>query len=160
MGLSRQFRALLRLAALWAIPWTAIGAALAVFRWVTSGDLPPTDQSLAAWIGLHAVAYGALGLISGLDVGLLLAHAERGRRVEELSPRRVALWSTIGGAGPAGVFALLAWGFGSPTIVYLPLLGLGLVSAAISGGLAVAGLAMAKRPPLPRPQDPPRLGAT
>jgi hypothetical protein len=46
---------------------------------------------------------------------------------------------------------------GAPAIVYLPLLGLGLVSAAVSGGLATAAVAAAKRGALPPDHDSPQL---
>ena len=137
--LSRQFRALLTFAGWWAAPWGVAGAALAVVRWVLG---PPAAASggLAVWVVSHLLGYGALGLLSGLCVGLLVARREEGRRVEELSTRRVALWGAIGGAGPAVLFAAFGFVVGAPAIVYLPVLGLGLVSAAVSGYLAIGWL--------------------
>jgi len=132
MAFSRQFRALLRLAGLWAIPWTLIGSALAVVRWLVAGQVVPSGQTLGSWILLHALGYGALGLISGIDVGLLLGWMDRGRSIEEIPPRRLALWSAIGGAGPALLFAGLGLAFGASAAVLVPLLGLGAVSAGIS----------------------------
>lgn len=159
MILSRQFRALFRFASWWGLPWCVAGAALAVVRWLTSGGAL-AGQSFGAWIVSHALGYGALGLISGFMVGLLLARREEGRRVEDLSTRRVALWGAIGGAGPAVVFAGLGVLAGAPAVVYLPLLGLGLVSAAVSGGLATAAVAAARRGTLPPARDAPRLPGT
>jgi hypothetical protein len=155
--LSRQFRALLKLAGLWTIPWLAIGVAVAVYRWVASGDFPPTDQSLSGWIITHAIGYGALGLISGLYLGLLLAHGERGRRMEQVSTGRVALWSALGGAAPPVLFGALGLIFGAPAVVYLPLVGLGLVSAAISSSVAVSAFVAGKRRALTEPPDTPTL---
>ena len=159
MILSRQFRALLRFAGWWALPWCVAGAALAVVRWLTSGGLL-AGQSFGVWVVSHVLGYGALGLMSGFIVGLLLARQEEGRRVEDLSTRRVALWGAIGGAGPAMVFAGLGVIAGAPAVVYLPLLGLGLVSAAVSGGLATATVAAARRGALPPDRDTPRLPAS
>jgi hypothetical protein len=157
--LSRQFRALLRLAGVWSIPWTLIGAGIAVLRWVSGVGTPPTEISLIGWIGMHALGFGAVGLISGINVGLLLARAERGRRVEELSPRRVGLWSVIGGAGPPALFAGLGLVFGAPAAVLVPLIGLGVLSAAISGGVAAAVFGVGRRGALPKePAGPGRLG--
>ena len=156
MIFSRQFRALLNFAGWWAVPWGLAGAALAVARWLASGA-PYPGASLGVWVLSHVLGYGALGLISGLDVGLLLARQEGGRRVEDLSTRRVALWGAIGGAGPAVLFAALGVIVGAPPIVYLPLLGLGLVSAAVSGGLATAAVAAAKSRALPPDRESPRL---
>ena len=157
MILSRQFRALLKLAGLWTIPWLAIGVTVAVFRWVASGEFPPTDQSLAGWILTHAIGYGALGLISGLYLGLLLARGEQGRRMEQVSTGRVALWSAIGGAAPPVLFGALGMIFGAPAIVYLPLVGLGLAGAAISSSLAVSAFVAAKRRALTESRDTPTL---
>jgi hypothetical protein len=153
---SRRFRALFTFAGLWAFPWAVAGAALGLYRWVRGGD-PFPAQSLVVWVLGHVIGYGALGLLSGLVVGLLLARREEGRRVEDLSPRRVALWGAIGGAGPAVLFAALGVIASAPPIVYLPVLGLGLVSAAVSGGLATAAVAAARRGALPPDRDSPRL---
>jgi hypothetical protein len=150
---SRQFRALLKLAGLWTVPWLVIGVAVAVYRWVASGDVPPTDQTLAGWILTHAIGYGALGLISGLYLGLLLARAEQGRRMEQVSTGRVALWSAVGGAAPPVLFGALGMIFGAPAVVYLPLVGLGLVGAAISSTLAVSAFVAARRRALSGPPD-------
>ena len=152
MAFSRQFRALLKLAGLRAIPWAGLGVAVAIARWMTSPDIPSTTNSFTGWILNHAVAYGAFGLISGLYLGLLLARVERGRRVEEVSTRRIALWSGIGGAAPPILFAALGLVFGAPSIVYLPLLGLGVASAVGSGFLATSTHAAATRGRLVDPQ--------
>jgi MFS family permease len=144
--LSLQFRALARFAVVWAIPWAGAGALLALLRWIAA----PSGFSLGEALALHTTAFGALGLISGLDVGLILARAERGRRVDQLVPRRVALWGLLGGAAPAVLFALLGWAFGAPATVWAPLAGLGVVSAVISAGLATSVVTAAKpREPLP-----------
>jgi hypothetical protein len=156
MIFSRQFRALLRFAGVWAIPWCVIGAGLALVRWLTSGGTL-AGQSLGVWVLNHVLGYGALGLLSGLFVGLLLARQEEGRRVEDLSARRMALWGAIGGAGPAVVFAAVGVVVGAPTIVYLPVLGLGLLSAVVSGGLATAAVASGKGRRLPPGDEAPTL---
>jgi hypothetical protein len=145
MVFSRQFRALLKLAGLWAIPWTALGIGVAIVRWVAGPDLSSTGNSLGGWILNHALAYGALGLISGLYLGLLLARIERGRRVEAITTRRIALWSAIGGAAPPVLFAALGFMFGASSIVLLPLLGLGVLSAVGSSVLATSAHAAATR---------------
>ena len=159
MAFSRQFRALLKFAGWWAVPWGVAGAALAVVRWVLG---PPAlaGEALAVWVVSHVLGYGALGVLSGLNVGLLLARQEQGRQVEDLSTRRVALWGAIGGAGPAVLFAAMCIIVGAPAIVYLPLLGLGVISAALSSGLATAAVASARRGRLPPGDGAPRLPPT
>jgi hypothetical protein len=161
MPFTRQFRALLKLSCLWAVPWVVLGAIVAVARWVNSPDLHSSVPSLGGWVLDHALGYGSLGLISGLYLGLLLARLERGRQVESVSPRRVVLWSVIAGAVPPFLFAGLGLIFGAPAIVYLPLVGLGILSAGISGAIATTALAAVRRraladtedrrPALPRP---------
>lgn len=158
MPFSRQFRALVKLSGLWAVPWVILGAAVGIARWVGSPDLHSTVPSAAGWVLDHALGYGSLGLISGLYLGLLLARLERGRPIEKVSPRRIILWSGLAGAVPPLLFAGLGLIFGAPAIVYLPLLGLGILSAGISGVLAASGLAAVKRRALAGVEDRPRLG--
>ncbi len=95
MSFSRQFRALLKLAALFAIPWTALGVVVAIVRWATNPDIGATVPSIANWILSHALGYGALGAIAGLYLGLLLARLERSNHAEDIPLRRVALWSGL-----------------------------------------------------------------
>ena len=160
MAFSRQFRALLKLAGLWAIPWTTLGVVVAVVRWVTGPDLHSSVSSFGAWMLNHALAYGALGAISGLYLGLLLARIERGQHAEEVPLQRIALWSGLAGAVPPVLFAGLGLVFGAPSVVFLPLLGLGVFSAIVSGSLATSTLAAVQRRALSRPEDRPQLGAT
>ena len=149
-------RALLKLALLWSVPWTLGGLALGICRWVMTAHLPGEAGSLVAWLATHALAFGALGLISGLDVGLLLAHAERGRRVEQITAGRLVLWGAIGGLGPPLLFGLLGFLFGAPSAVYLPLAVLGVASAATS----IAALGARRRRTFPPEEDVSKLGAT
>jgi len=160
MIFSRQFRALLKLAGLWAIPWATLGVVVAIIRWTTSPEIPSTVPSLAGWIFNHALAYGAMGAISGLYLGLLLARLERGRQAEEIPRGRIVLWSGLAGAVPPILFAALGLIFGAPGVMYLPLLGLGCFSAFVSGSLATSTLAVVQRRVLAKPDDRPELKAT
>jgi len=145
MAFSQQFRALLRLAGVWALAWTVLGGAVAVVRWVMSPELSSAGGTPVGWVVNNAIAYGALGSISGLYLGLLLARVERGHRAEGISTRRIALWSILGGAAPAVLFTALGLLFGAPAAAYLPLLGLGIISAAGSGILASSAHAAVTR---------------
>ena len=160
MAFSRQFRALLKLAGLWALPWTTLGVVVAIIRWVTGPDVSTTAPSLGNWIFSHALSYGALGAISGLYLGILLARIERGRRAEDVPLRRVAVWSGVAGAIPPILFAGLGLVFGASVGVFLPLLGLGAFSAVVSASLATTTLAAVQRRALSEPTDRPKLGAT
>src|SRR5512147_2556697 len=98
MPLSRRLQALLRLTGLWALPWTAGGLALGTLRWILSPDLRHGPTTLASWLFDHALAYGSLGLISGLYLGLLLAQVANGAASAAMSRRRIALWGAAAGA--------------------------------------------------------------
>jgi len=160
MTFSRQFRALLRLTGLWALLWTVLGAAVGILRWVTGPDELSTVSSLGSWILGHAVAYGALGSISGLYLGIVLARFEHGRRVEQVSTRRIALWSALSGAVPPLLFAGLGLVFGASSAMLLPLLGLGVVSAIGSGVIATSAHAAGIRRAIANGDENPRLRAT
>jgi hypothetical protein len=144
MAFSRPFRALLKLSGLWAIPWIVLGVAVGLIRWLTGPELA-SITTLSGWLIGHALAYGALGWISGLYLGLLFARVERARRGGAFSPSRVAILSAIAGAAPPVLFAALGMLFGAPTLAYLPLLGLGALSAVGSVVLATSTQAAATR---------------
>jgi hypothetical protein len=141
--LSRQFRALVKLAALLAIPWAAFGAALAAFRWLTVPEIRSTAGSFGGWIFGSIVGYGSLGLISGLALGLLLARLKRGRRIEEVSARRMVLWGTLGAAVPSLVLGGFVTLVGGWTVVYVSVVGLAVASVAIGGVLTRSTLTKA-----------------
>ncbi len=160
MAFSRQFRALLRLSALWAIPWVALGLVVAVGRWIADPDVRSTAGPLQTWLVGHGLAYGALGVISGLYLGLLLSRLERGRQWESVGALRLGLWSGFGGAAPAILFAALGLLFGAPLVLLLPLLGLGILGAAGSVVLATSARAAGTRRALAPAADQPRVSAT
>ncbi len=156
MAFSRAFRALAKLSALWAAPWAVLGAAVGLIRWVTTPELA-TITSLGGWLGGYTLAYGALGWISGIYLGLLFIRVERGRTVDTLAPSRVALLAALGGAAPPVLFAALGFMFGAPAVALLSLLGLGAVSAAGSVLLATSSHAAATRAALTGGTATPRL---
>lgn len=93
MPFSRQFLALTRLSLWFGGTWAAIGGAIAV---VTRSADP--DGNLLRWVATHVTMYGTLGALAGIGTGLLLARAEKARRVEDLPTRRMAVWGILGGA--------------------------------------------------------------
>ncbi|NOT08415.1 MAG: hypothetical protein HOP28_09440 [Gemmatimonadales bacterium] len=147
MIMSRQFRALAKVALWFSGVWAAVGAVIAV---ITTGAAP--DGGLLSEIGTHLLMYGTLGAMSGLVTGLVLARGERGRRVEQVSTRRVVGWGVLGGVAPSILFGLLGLVFGAPATVYLPLIGLGVVSAGIGGAVAGSAAAVSKRGALEAPR--------
>ena len=140
---TRQFRALFRMAGLWAVPWSLTGIGVACYQWITTGVA--SAGSLGGLVLVHALTFGAIGLICGLDIGLLFSHGERGRRIEELSSRRVAWWGALGGATPPIVSGIVAAFAGAPVTVSATLIGMGLVSAAAGAAALVSAVEAARR---------------
>jgi hypothetical protein len=149
MLFSRQFRALAKLAGLWALPWCLLGAGVGIYRAATSVDLPPPGQSLAAFILTHVVAIGCFGLIAGLGLGLALVRVTRSDTVTHPSLRRVVFWGSVGGAAPAALFATLGLLFGESVATFGPLLTLGIGGAVVGAGLSLLGVAVARHRALP-----------
>jgi hypothetical protein len=156
MPFTRSFRALLRLTGLWALPWTGFGLLVGAVRWALAPELRTETTTFLGWLLNHALAYGALGLISGRYLGLLLAQVAQGGSWARLPRRRVALWSAVAGTAPALVFGALALVFGAPSTVFLPLAGLGIVSGVGSSLLATSTHSPTAAPSLP-PGDVTRL---
>lgn len=158
MTFSRPFRALLKLSVLWAIPWTVLGVAIGLIRWVTSPELA-SITSFGGWLLTHGLAYGALGWISGLYLGVFFAHLKRSTRGAAMSPSTVGLVSALGGGVPPLLFAALGMIFGAPAVAYLPLVGLGALSAGGSVVLATSTQAAILRAALTAPSTTGRLPA-
>ena len=75
-------------------------------------------------------------IVGGVSAGIL-SMAERHRRLEDLSLRRVALWGAIGGCLVTGAFNLV----NSGTVYWQALLTVSLLSAGVSSG----SVALARR---------------
>jgi hypothetical protein len=87
-------RNVLKISLLWGIAWALLAAAAAV----VIGIVRP--QEIDAGEGPIDVApiLGRVGLIAGAAFALLLAIAERGRRMSEIPFLRAVLWGTIAAA--------------------------------------------------------------
>ena len=144
---SRQFRALFRLAALWAGPWLLLGLLMGWRSWTSQSDLPGSRDpfSLGGWLFLHALVYAMIGVISGTVAGLVIAHFERGQETGSLSPRRVAAWGALGGLAPLAFLGALGLAFGLPNPSIVPLLVIGLANSALTAGVTASALSVAKR---------------
>jgi hypothetical protein len=96
----RRLRAALSLASLWAAVWLLAGIVLDfIFGW--------TGRSWRLPIS-YLLIWTLLGAASGAAFAFLLAALGRQHTLEELTPRRVALWgATVGAALPVGVTLLL-----------------------------------------------------
>jgi len=101
----RRIRGVLTLAALWALVWLAITVALGL---------------ILALFGAHTLSraglfylgvFTALGAGSGAVFASLLALIEGNRVLNELSPRRFALWGAIGGVAIPVIGTLVLFAF-------------------------------------------------
>jgi hypothetical protein len=133
----RRLRAALSLAALWAGVWLPAGIVLGfVFRW--------TGRSwrIPLW---YPVVWTLLGASCGGLFAFLLAALGRQHTLDELPPRRLALWGAIAGAAlPVGgtllLLALIPNASLTPdaTVVFA-------VMALLGGACAWASLKIAQR---------------
>jgi hypothetical protein len=155
VALSKQFRALGRITALFAFVWATVGAVLGA----VAGASVTGESAAAAMMGF-AFMYGTVGAIAGATTSLLTARAETGREVGQVPTWRLATWGVVGGLAPAVLFAALGFVVGgAPLSELVPLLGMGVVSGAFGGLISGAASAAAKRARLSETSTP-RLGAT
>ena len=154
MGLSRQIRALGRIAGFFACAWGALGVIVALVRGVTTGG-----GGLLSSIAVFGVEFGLAGGISGIVTSLLVARLESGRDPDAVPTSRLAAWGVLGGLAPAALFGALGAAFGAGTGALVPLLGLGVFGGATGGVIAGGAGAVAHRAELPpgpsRPELPP-----
>jgi hypothetical protein len=123
-------------------------------RWAFAPELRAGTTTFVGWLVNHTVAYGGLGLISGLWLGLLLARMAHGVGWAALPRRRVALWSAVAGTAPAFLFGALALVFAAPSTAFLPLAALGIASGVGSALLATSTHALTSGPALAAQQAP------
>ncbi|MFN0112176.1 MAG: hypothetical protein ACKVZH_25225 [Blastocatellia bacterium] len=96
----RKLRGVVSIGLTWGIVWTVIFAIIATIIGIVDPDSIDTGEEPAI-IGLMG---GAFGLVAGVVFGALLAVAESGRAIRNLSLPRAAIWGVLGSA----VFPLLA----------------------------------------------------
>lgn len=96
----RKLRGVIGISLTWGIVWAMIFTIIATIIGIVDPDsIDPGEEP--AMIGAMG---GAFGLVSGGVFGTLLAIAESGRAIRNLSLIRAAMWGTIGSA----LFPLLA----------------------------------------------------
>ncbi len=162
MTFSRQFRALLRLAFLWAIPWAMTGAVLGILAWLRRGTPQPPIQPLplSIYLSMYVPEITALGVMSGLSAGLVLSWTERGRDLSAVSASRAVAWGILGGMLPLIVLGAYGLGFSLPAANLQGILLTGVLTAVASGSIAGLTLSAAKRAKLDAPVAPRALPST
>ena len=142
---TRQFRALLTLSLAWSLPWAVIGVAVALGSWAPTVDPIQRMLGMPLFLTLHALVYGALGVISGLVFGLVWSRIGSRHGLSGSSRSRALVAGLVGGLTPVALFALLVLVFGAPNLALLPIVAGGLISALLSGGLATGVVGIAQR---------------
>ena len=145
MQLSRQFRALGKIATAFATVWGISGALLGFS--VGPSAIGGSATSAAATFG---IAYAVGGGIAGISTALLLSLLEAGRDVAQIKPRRLVTWGVIGGVIPAALMATLGLIAGAPIARVWPLLNIGVVGGAV-GGLVLGSASAITRKRTPTP---------
>jgi hypothetical protein len=143
MKFSRQFKALARVALVFAGAWGILGALIGL----TKGPALIGGRALSAGL-TFAIAYALGGAIAGIATALLLARAESGRRVGEVATWRVVVWGVLGGMSPALLFTVLGLIARAPMAAMLPLAGMAVLGAVIGGVMSGSASAAAKAAPL------------
>lgn len=92
----RRVRGVFVTGLLWAVVWGILGCVVMLAQVISHPR--PVEPSLSRLILLSLTFFGVWGAVSGSVFAIALAIAERQRRIEELSMKRVALWGATGGA--------------------------------------------------------------
>lgn len=118
----------------WGTAWFGAGILLLLVVGFGAADVP------------FPLGFGLLGFLAGVTFSLVLATAERLRRLEQLSLARFAGWGALGGLVCSGLFALVAGLGGAFPVV-------GAVFALAGAGSAAGTLALARRAGAREPGD-------
>jgi len=145
MQLSRQFRALGRMAAAFAVVWGTSGGLLGF----TVGPSAIGGTAVSAAI-TFAIAYAVGGGIAGISTALLLSLLEAGRDVARIKPQRLVTWGVIGGVIPAALMSTLGLLAGAPIARVWPLVSIGVVGGLV-GGLVLGSASAITRKRTPTP---------
>jgi hypothetical protein len=136
MKITRQVRAIGRIAVTWGVAFSALAVA-AVGIGLAFRALPPDFRhvGLVAIVMTRAFVAGA---VSGTLFATLFARAERNRTLASLSARRVALWGFIGASAPAAI----TLGLGAARIIPVGVMGAACIAYGLIG--ATLGTVMVK----------------
>ncbi len=125
----RRIRAALLIGVVWGFAWFGAGMVLLMIVGFGAADVP------------FPLGFGLLGFLAGTVFSGVIGVAERGRRADQLSLPRFALWGALGGF-------LLSVGFvtivGITDAATLDLLTISPIFALAGAGSAAASLALAR----------------
>ena len=161
MTFLRRLRGVTSTALLWAATWGLVGtAAYAVLgvRWTLDLSRPLSVSEVLPYALTGALFLTIYGLLSGAAFAGVLMLSERGRRVQDLSTRRVAAWGALGGIGILSLNAAVIYlseGGRIPSDMIPVLIIVGMLGA----GCAAGSLVLARRAPRPESGDETSRGA-
>jgi hypothetical protein len=144
MSILRRIRATSVLAGSWAIAWAILGVGLATWR--VFFVRPQLATPLHYWPRFAlsgGLAFGVWGLAAGALFALSLSKTVHSDTVDNITPRRAAVWGGLAGAGSViamPLIGLTAW----------PVLLVGAAIGASIGSTAAALTVGVARRPLPR----------
>lgn len=136
MKITRQVRAIARIAVTWGVAFSALGA-VALGIGLAFRVLPPEFHRMVVLPILMTRTFVA-GAVSGTLFATLFARAERNRTLATLSARRVALWGFLG----AGLPAAITLGLGAARIIPVGVMGAACIAYGLIG--ATLGTVMVK----------------
>jgi hypothetical protein len=121
----RRIRGAIGMGLTWAIAWFGAGLVLLLVVGFGAADVP------------FPLGFGLLGFFAGVMFSAVLGIVEGGRRFDQMSLPRFAVWGGVGGLLLSGIFALAA-DLGGEFLV------LGPVFALAGAGSAAGSLALAR----------------
>src|SRR5262245_38599644 len=94
MNILRKARGMIGIGVIWAVLWALIFAALAaIASFVEPASVSAGEGPIDVWpIG------AGVGLVAGVSFAVILAAAENGRRIHNLSLSRAAIWGFLASA--------------------------------------------------------------
>ena len=135
----RRLRGLGGVGTTWAVAWAVIGALIGLVIGVFAPEAWGWSHPAVEW----ALGLGAYGLVSGVWFGGLLAHHERRKSIDELSPQRAAVWGVLG----AVVVPIFFLGFFDAGTSALDVLEAMAATAVLGGTFAAGSVAVARSAP-------------
>ena len=128
----RRIRGAIKMGLTWAVAWFGAGIALLLVVGFGAADVP------------FPLAFGVFGFMAGAAFSTVLAITEGGRRFEQMSMPRFAVWGGVAGLVLAGVFVGAAAIVGDTTPLQ-NLVGLAPIFALAGAGSAAGSLALARK---------------
>lgn len=103
----RRIRGIVGAALIWAVLWLPLGVLAGILRYslappndlVADITAPPERPPAFPIIADTAVAFMVWGAVVGVLFALVLIGAERKRTIDELRPRRLAIWGALSAVG-------------------------------------------------------------